>query len=317
MLCADADKPPLAPPLGLEAEDSTLLAKDEAVQGLWAQLSEAEWGRVLWLARQAENALKRFWCQERRFYSRAEALVVLDEGGEWVEREIEDTEARDALEAVLERLYAEQRMERLWERLDQVERAIVAGLREGKSQVEIAQALGITQSAVVHRLQKVRAKAQAILAAMGENRGRSLIICAAGWLIKGAGSKAEALPKEKTRMKAMGLKSKGLAMLQKVQMRAKCPSVWRGRWVQLHIVQRLLFPLFAGRRGWLITSSAIILLAMLAIEIVASPCDPRVPRDCNDPPPPVGNSCAPGCMWTDDGIFPRWVGDLCRFRSLS
>jgi DNA-directed RNA polymerase specialized sigma24 family protein len=54
-----------------------------------------------------------------------------------------------------------------------VERVIVMGLQEGKTQVEIAQALGITQSAVAHRLQKIRAKARAILAEMGENRGVS------------------------------------------------------------------------------------------------------------------------------------------------
>jgi hypothetical protein len=42
----------------------------------------------LWLARQAENALKRLWRQERRFYGCTEALVVMDEEGEWVEREI-------------------------------------------------------------------------------------------------------------------------------------------------------------------------------------------------------------------------------------
>ena len=87
-----------------------------------------------------------------RFYSRAEALVVLDEEGEWVEWEIADQGARDELEAVLERLYAEQLMERLWARLDQVERVIVAGLKEGKTQVEIAQALGIMQSAVVQMI---------------------------------------------------------------------------------------------------------------------------------------------------------------------
>jgi len=172
VLCADTDELPAAPSaLGLEAEDSILLTKDKGVQGLWAQLSEAERERVLWLARQAENALKRFWRQEVRFYSRAEALVVMDEEGEWVEREIADQGAQDGLEAVLERLYAEQLMERLWARLDQVEQVIVAGLRDGKTQMEIAQALGITQSAVAHRLQKVRAKARAILAEMEENRG--------------------------------------------------------------------------------------------------------------------------------------------------
>ena len=157
--------------LGLETEDSILLTKDEGVSGLWERLSEAERGRVLWLARQAENALKRLWRQERRFYGCTEALVVMDEEGEWVEREIVNQEAQDALEAVLEQLYAEQLMERLWERLDKVERVIVAGLKEGKSQIEIAQVLRISPPAVHKRLQKIRAKAQAIVAEMGENWG--------------------------------------------------------------------------------------------------------------------------------------------------
>jgi DNA-binding CsgD family transcriptional regulator len=172
VLRADTNEPPVVPSvLGLETEDSILLTEDGEIQELWARLSEAERERVLWLACQVENALKRYRCRERRFYGCTEALVVLDEEGEWVEREIANQEAQDALEAVLDRLYAEQLMARLWARLDKVERVIVVGLREGKTQVEIAQALGITQSAVAHRLQKIRAKAQAIVAEMGENRG--------------------------------------------------------------------------------------------------------------------------------------------------
>lgn len=139
-----------------------------SLQQVWEALGEAERRRVLWLARQAENALKRFWRQERRFYSRTEALEVTDEVGEWVEREIEDQET---LEAVLEQLYAKQLIVWLWSRLDKVEQAIMVGLSEGETQAEIAQVLGITQSAVAHRLRKIRAKAQAILEETGENRG--------------------------------------------------------------------------------------------------------------------------------------------------
>jgi RNA polymerase sigma factor (sigma-70 family) len=172
VLCADADEPPTTlSALGLDAEDGILVAQNAEVQELWARLSEAERERVLWLARQAENALKRYWRREHRFYGCTEALVVLDEEGEWVEREIENREALDALEAVLEQLYTEQLLERLWERLDQVERVIVAGLKEGKSQIEIAQVLRISPPAVHKRLHKIRAKAQAIVAEMGENRG--------------------------------------------------------------------------------------------------------------------------------------------------
>jgi DNA-directed RNA polymerase specialized sigma24 family protein len=172
VLRADTNEPPAVPSvLGLETEDSILLTEDGEIHELGARLSEAERERVLWLARQVENALKRYWRRERRFYGCTEALVVLDEEGEWVEREIENREALDALEAVLEQLYMEQLLERLWERLDQVERVIVAGLKEGKSQIEIAQVLRISPPAVHKRLQKIRAKAQAILAEMGENRG--------------------------------------------------------------------------------------------------------------------------------------------------
>ena len=119
VLCADMDEPPAAPsPLGLEAEDGILLTKDEAVQGLWERLSEAERQRVLWLARQAENALKRFWRQEVRFYSRAEAFVVMDAEGEWMEREIADQGAQDGLEAVLTQVDREHFLAALRSRLN-------------------------------------------------------------------------------------------------------------------------------------------------------------------------------------------------------
>jgi RNA polymerase sigma factor (sigma-70 family) len=168
VLCADTDEPPVAPSaLGLEAEDNILLTKDEAVQGLWARLSEAEQHRVLWLARQAENALKRFWRQERRFYGCTEALVVLDEAGEWVEREIEDREALAALEAMLERLDRERFLAVLRSRLDKRGCAIVEGLLAGKSQVEIAQELGLSASAVSQRLHTIARKAAQIRREMG------------------------------------------------------------------------------------------------------------------------------------------------------
>jgi hypothetical protein len=128
VLVAEANEPPTAPsPLGLETEDSILLAKDEGISGLWARLSEAERGRVLWLARQAENALKRFWRRERRFYGCTEALVVMDEEGEWVEREIVNQEAQDALEAVLEQVDRERFLAVLQSRLNDRERLILAG----------------------------------------------------------------------------------------------------------------------------------------------------------------------------------------------
>ncbi len=141
------------------------------LQQVWEQLSEGERQRVLGLARCAENALKRLWRQEMRYYGRCVALVVRDEEGEWVAREIEDRSALEALEGLLEQVACEQLLERLWAGLDGVERAIVQGLREGRTQVEIAQALGMTQQAVSKRLQMIRAKGRVILAEMGANRG--------------------------------------------------------------------------------------------------------------------------------------------------
>ena len=97
------------------------------------------------------------------YYSHTEALVVMDEEGEWVEREVEDEESQKALELVTEKLCAVQFVERLWKELDNVERAILIDLRLGKTQDEIAKALGITQSAVAHRLRKIRLKAIPLL----------------------------------------------------------------------------------------------------------------------------------------------------------
>lgn len=94
-------------------------------------LRDAE--RALFLARCAENALKRFWRDERR--------------------------------SCCKRLWA-----RLESELDAVERAIVAGLRDGKAQKAIAQALGISPSAVSQRLRTICKKAERIRGRLGFDR---------------------------------------------------------------------------------------------------------------------------------------------------
>jgi RNA polymerase sigma factor (sigma-70 family) len=168
VLVAEANEPPTAPsPLGLETEDSILLAKDEGISGLWARLREAERGRVLWLARQAENALKRFWRQQRRFYGCTEALVVMDEEGEWVEREIVNQEAQDALEAVLEQVDRERFLAVLQSRLNDRERLILAGKLAGKTETELARELGISQQAVSKCWGKICQKAAELRAEWG------------------------------------------------------------------------------------------------------------------------------------------------------
>jgi|GEM_PF-1097117 len=168
VLCADADEPPTTlSALGLDAEDGILVAQNAEVQELWARLSEAERERVLWLARQVENALKRYWCRERRFYGCTEALVVLDEEDEWVEREIESREALDALETVLERVDWERFLAVLQSRLNDRERLILAGKLAGKTETELARELGISQPAVSKYWGRICQKAAELRAEWG------------------------------------------------------------------------------------------------------------------------------------------------------
>jgi DNA-directed RNA polymerase specialized sigma24 family protein len=164
VLTADDANPTESSPLEISPEESACtLGVEVSLRQMWQQWDESERRHVLWLARQAENALKRFWRQEHRYYSHTEDLVVMDEEGEWVGQEVEDKESWEAFEAVVEKLGAAQLVGRLWEQLDDVERAILIGLRESKTQGEIAKALGTTQSAVAHRLQKIRKIALRIL----------------------------------------------------------------------------------------------------------------------------------------------------------
>jgi DNA-binding CsgD family transcriptional regulator len=168
VLRADTNEPPVVPSvLGLETEDSILLTEDGEIQELWARLSEAERERVLGLARQVENALKRYWRRERRFYGCTEALVVLDEEGEWVEREIENREALDALEAVLEQVDRERFLAVLQSRLNDRERLILAGKLAGKTETELARELGISQQAVSKCWGKICQKAAELRAEWG------------------------------------------------------------------------------------------------------------------------------------------------------
>jgi len=168
VLRADTNEPPTTPSArGLEAEDDLLLAQDAEVQGLWEGLSEAERERVSWLARQVENALKRYWRRERRFYGCTEALVVMDEEGEWVEREIVNQEAQDALEAVLEQVDRERFLAVLQSRLNDRERLILAGKLAGKTETELARELGISQQAVSKCWGKICQKAAELRAEWG------------------------------------------------------------------------------------------------------------------------------------------------------
>jgi hypothetical protein len=152
---------------------------EASLQQLWEQWDDSERQRVLWLARQAENALKRFWRQERQYYSHTDALVFINEEGEWVEREIEDREAQEAMEVVVQQVHHERLLTELRKQLDWRSWRLIEGLLAGMAQVEIARELGLSASAVNQRLCTIARKA----ARFGKRWRRSLNFADAGWRV--------------------------------------------------------------------------------------------------------------------------------------
>ena len=143
------------------------LLLDKMGDGHGLVLSEAEQARVDYLARYAENALKRWWRNERRYHSRCVALVEQDEDGEWVECEVADEQALEALRRVGACVDRELLLERLRRLVDEVEWAIIQGVLEGKRQKTIAQELGFSPPSLHRRLKKIQEKARAILGEIG------------------------------------------------------------------------------------------------------------------------------------------------------
>jgi hypothetical protein len=163
VLTADDANPTEPSLLEISPEESACtLGAEVSLRQMWEWWDESERQRVLWLARQAENALKRFWRQERRYYSHTEALVVMDEEGEWVEREIEDREAQEAMEVVVQQVHHERLLTELRKQLDWRSWRLIEGLLAGMSQVEIARELGLSASAVNQRLRTIARKAAQI-----------------------------------------------------------------------------------------------------------------------------------------------------------
>jgi RNA polymerase sigma factor (sigma-70 family) len=91
----------------------------------------------------------------------------MDEEGEWVEREIVNQEAQDALEAVLEQVDRERFLAVLQSRLNDRERLILAGKLAGKTEAEIARELGISQQAVSKYWGRICQKAAELRAEWG------------------------------------------------------------------------------------------------------------------------------------------------------
>ena len=120
---------------------------------------------ALWLANRVYNALRRYWCDEWRYYRAVVPMVVEEAEGEAQEREFVDEASQ--VEVVLEQVYCEQVLERVSPYLDATDWALLQGLAEGKTQVEVAQELGLSQQAVSKRLQAIRRLGGEILEELG------------------------------------------------------------------------------------------------------------------------------------------------------
>lgn len=123
---------------------------------------------MFWLANHAYNALRRYWRQERRYYRAVVPMVVEDEEGEEQEMEFPNEGVQVAMSEVLERVFCEQLLKSLSPHLDATDWAIVQGLAEGKTQAELSQELGLSQSSVSERLGRIRKKARKIFPDIGE-----------------------------------------------------------------------------------------------------------------------------------------------------
>lgn len=134
-------------------------------------LSEAERADVAYLARYAENALKQWWRREHRYYSRCVALAHQDDDCLWLEQEIADERALEALQSVEARVDGALLWERLRGELNGTDWAIVQGVLAGKTQQVIAQELGISQQAVSKRIARIRAKVEEIQGKTERNKG--------------------------------------------------------------------------------------------------------------------------------------------------
>ena len=92
---------------------------------------------------------------------------MLDEAGEWVEREIADQGAQDELEAVLAQVDREHFCAVLRSRLNNRECVILMGRLAGKTEAELARELGISQQAVSKYWGKICQKAAELRAEWG------------------------------------------------------------------------------------------------------------------------------------------------------
>ncbi|GIV09613.1 MAG: hypothetical protein KatS3mg019_1704 [Fimbriimonadales bacterium] len=122
---------------------------------------------ILWLATHAYNALRRLWRQEVQYYAHTVPMVVEEETGEVEEVEFEDAVAGAMMLAVLERMFCVQVLEQLSPCLDATDWGVLQGLAEGKTQSEVAQELGLSQSSVSERLGRIRRRARLILPDLG------------------------------------------------------------------------------------------------------------------------------------------------------
>ncbi len=117
---------------------------------------------VLWLSGKVLKHLRAYWKREKKHYNRCVPMVVQDEEGEEVELEFADEKALMQVEAVLEKVWLEQSMEKLSPQLDEHDWVIIEGMAAGRKQSQIAEELGISQSAVSQRWSRICAMVRQI-----------------------------------------------------------------------------------------------------------------------------------------------------------
>ncbi|MGC8783019.1 MAG: hypothetical protein ACP5RN_01335 [Armatimonadota bacterium] len=106
------------------------------------------------------NALRREWRRERRWYSSTVSMAQPTDDGESEEFDLADTATSFQVVGLIERIACEQVLERLLPMLDHRDCAILTGLSEGKTETQIAREIGVSQSAIAHRLRRIRRLAE-------------------------------------------------------------------------------------------------------------------------------------------------------------
>lgn len=143
----------------------TALEAENAYSSQFEQLKEdSNIHRLFYLHSKILVALKREWRQERRWRQRVSCSTECDKS----EMEFSDPHADEEISKVEDYIGVERFLKELKNRLEEPDWFILQQLANGNTQNEIANFLGITQSAVCQRLMKIRSLAMEIATKLGD-----------------------------------------------------------------------------------------------------------------------------------------------------